>query len=47
VNGDTKQTFTYDDPCVERGTTMAYNAEAAAAAVKAVTDVVNTVLKPK
>ena len=29
VNSETKQVFTYADPCVERGTTMAYNAEAA------------------
>ncbi len=46
VNVETKQPFTYADPCVERGTTMAYNPEAAAQAVKAVTELVNTVLKP-
>jgi dienelactone hydrolase len=46
VNVETKQVFTYADPCVERGTTMAYDAEAAAAAVKAVTELVSTILKP-
>jgi dienelactone hydrolase len=47
VNRDTKQVFTYNDSCVERGTTVAYNAAAAADAAKAVTDLVNAVLKAK
>jgi len=47
VNRETKQVFTYDDPCVERGTTIAYNAEAAADAAKTVTDLVNAILKAK
>lgn len=47
VNGETKQAFTYDDPCVERGVTIAHDPEAAAEAAKAVTDLVNTVLKAK
>jgi dienelactone hydrolase len=47
VNSETKQPFTYNDPCVERGVTMAYNAEAHAQAVQAVTELVNTVLRAR
>ncbi len=34
VNRDSGQPFTLDDPCVERGTTAAYNPQAAAQAMK-------------
>jgi dienelactone hydrolase len=47
INSQTKQTFTYSDPCVERGTTIAYNAEAHTEAQKAVREFVTAVLKPK
>jgi hypothetical protein len=47
VNAESRRQFTWDDPCVERGVTIAYDARAAADAVKSVTDLVNTVLKPK
>jgi dienelactone hydrolase len=36
VNSATKQTFTYEDPCVERGPTLGYNENAAREAEKAV-----------
>lgn len=36
INSRTGQPFTYKDPCVELGPTIAYNAEAHAASVKAV-----------
>jgi dienelactone hydrolase len=45
VNAETKQPFTYDDPCIERGVTLAYNEEAHDDAIKAVAGLVNTVLK--
>ena len=38
INAKTKQPFTYDDPCVERGVTMGYNADAHAKALGDVTD---------
>jgi len=47
INSETKQTFTYGDPCVERGATIGYNAQAHSEAQKAVREVVTTVLKPK
>lgn len=47
IDGETKQTFTYDDPCVERGTTIGYNAQAHGEAQKALRELVATVLKPK
>jgi hypothetical protein len=48
VNSQTKQPFTYaTDPCVERGATIAYNAEAHAEALKAVKEFVSTRLQPK
>jgi dienelactone hydrolase len=47
INSETKQTFTYDDPCVERGVTVGYNAQAHKDAQKAVREFVDTVLKPK
>jgi dienelactone hydrolase len=36
INSRTKQVFGYDDPCVERGPTVVYDAQAAAEAIKAV-----------
>ncbi len=47
VNSETKQPFTDHDPCITRGATIGYNAEARAEAVTAVTGLVNTVLKGK
>ncbi len=47
VNSDTKQTFTWKDPCVERGGTIAYNAEAHSEAKKAMKDLVDTALMKK
>lgn len=47
VDAETKQPFTYDDPCVERGTTIAYDARAHADAQRAVAELVQTVLRPK
>jgi dienelactone hydrolase len=38
VNSATSQAFTYDDPCVERGPHVGYNAAAHAAATRAVKD---------
>src|SRR5262249_42729929 len=38
INADTKVPFTMEDPCVVRGPTIAYNAEAHSASVKAVKD---------
>jgi dienelactone hydrolase len=46
VNAATKQPFTYADPCVEYGPTIAYNEVAAAAARKAVREFVISTLKP-
>ncbi|MBO0764184.1 MAG: dienelactone hydrolase family protein [Hyphomicrobiaceae bacterium] len=45
INADTKQPFTMDDPCVVRGPTIAYNAEAHSASVKAVTAFLRATLK--
>lgn len=47
VNSLTRQPFKYaDDPCVERGATLAYDPTAHAAAVKAVREFVSDLLKP-
>jgi dienelactone hydrolase len=46
VNAETKQPFTYNDPCVERGVTTAYDEHAAKASKQAVHELVETVLKP-
>jgi len=46
VNVKTKQPFTWTDPCVEYGPTLAYNEQAATEARKAVRDFVTTTLKP-
>jgi len=42
----TKQPFTWADPCVEYGPTLAYNEKAATEARKAVKDFVTKTLKP-
>ncbi|SOE66156.1 Dienelactone hydrolase [Burkholderia sp. OK233] len=42
----TKQPFSYSDPCVERGTTIGYDENAATQARQAVADLVKAVLKP-
>jgi dienelactone hydrolase len=48
MNSRTKQPFTYaSDACVERGTTLAYNAAAYGEALKAVKEFVVVTLKPK
>lgn len=48
INSQTKQPFTYaGDPCVERGTTVAYHAQAHAEAVKAIKEFVIATLQPK
>ncbi len=47
INSETKQTFTWKDPCVERGGTFAYNAVAHSEAKNAVKGLVDTVLKSK
>jgi dienelactone hydrolase len=46
VNGSTKQPFTYADPCVEYGPTIAYDENAATEARKAVNGFVTTALRP-
>ena len=46
IKVNTRQPFTYADPCVEYGPTLAYNEEAATEARKAVKDFVTTTLKP-
>jgi dienelactone hydrolase len=47
VNSESKQPFTHQDPCVERGATIAYDSRAHAAAQRAVREVASTVLKVK
>lgn len=44
VNAETRQPFSYDDPCVERGTTLAYDAPAHADAQRSVAELVKMVL---
>lgn len=46
LNARTKQPFTYADPCVEYGPTVAYDENAAAASRKAVRELVISTLKP-
>ena len=46
VNVKTKQPFTWADPCVEYGPTLAYNEKAATEARRAVKDFITTTLKP-
>ena len=45
VNSATKEPFTYQDPCVERGPNIGYNAAAHAAATQAVKDFLRVTLK--
>ncbi|QCP50278.1 carboxymethylenebutenolidase [Trinickia violacea] len=46
VNARTREPFTYNDPCVERGVTTAYDEQAAREAKQAVHEIVVKVLKP-
>ena len=46
INVKTGQPFTYADPCVEYGPTLAYNEKASTEARKAVKDFVTNTLKP-
>jgi dienelactone hydrolase len=45
VNSQTKQRFTYSDPCVERGATVAYQEEAHKASIQAVKEILTASLK--
>ena len=45
VNSQTKQRFTYTDPCVERGATVAYQEEAHKASAQAVKEILSANLK--
>jgi dienelactone hydrolase len=45
VNSQTKQRFTYSDPCVERGVTVAYQEEAHKASIQAVKEILSANLK--
>lgn len=45
INAKTNQPFTYDDPCVERGVTMGYDADAHAKALMDVTQFLRETLK--
>ena len=45
INAVTKQPFTMDDPCVERGPNVGYNAAATTAATQAVKDFLQATLK--
>ena len=45
VNSQTKQRFTYSDPCVERGATVAYQEEAHKASLQAVKEILAANLK--
>jgi dienelactone hydrolase len=45
INSQTKQRFTYSDPCVERGATVAYQEEAHKASVQAVKEILGANLK--
>lgn len=46
VDAQTKQPFSYNDSCVERGTTIAYDENAATKAKEAVGEIIKAVLKP-
>jgi predicted esterase len=43
INDKTGRSFSFDDPCLERGTTVAYNEEATTATTKAVKEFLTTV----
>jgi len=45
INRETRQTFTYSDPCVEYGPTLAYDAQAHSEVQKALTEFVTVSLK--
>jgi dienelactone hydrolase len=47
VNSQTKQPFSMNDPCVERGVTVAYNAQAHSEALKAVKEFLTVTFKLK
>ncbi|HEY3045967.1 MAG TPA: dienelactone hydrolase family protein [Polaromonas sp.] len=47
INAKTKQPFTYADPCVEYGPTVAYDEKASTEARKAIREFVATTLKPQ
>lgn len=47
INSQTAQPFSLDDPCVERGATIAYNAQAHSEALKAVKDFLTIAFKLK
>ncbi|RQR31507.1 carboxymethylenebutenolidase [Burkholderia sp. Bp9143] len=47
INVKTKRPFSYSDPCVERGYTLAYNAKASSEVSRAVRVLVIDVLKPR
>jgi dienelactone hydrolase len=47
INSQTKKTFTYSDPCMEYGPTLAYNAQAHSEVQKALTEFMSAMLKPK
>jgi dienelactone hydrolase len=46
INVKTREPFTYTDPCVQYGPTMAYDEKAATEARKAIKELLTTVLKP-
>src|SRR5262249_15087776 len=46
INSKTKQPFTYSDPCVEFGPTIAYDEKASTEARKAIKDFLTATLKP-
>lgn len=47
INSQTKQTFTYSDPCVKLGETVAYDAQAHSESKKAVQELLTAVFKLK
>jgi hypothetical protein len=47
LNSNTRRPFSTGDPCVDRGVTFAYQAQAHSDAMKAVTEFVSATLRPK
>ncbi len=47
INSQTQQPFNYDDPCVELGTTIAYNSQAHSESLKAVKEFLTATFKLK